>query len=399
MADLNLIKIIEEFSSTKLTKVELSSQMIKKKGLYELNNGAYFLLYPNYLNEDEKSKLCEASNKFEFKPLHKNRDTFYIGPQYSYGKSVHPVNDVWDKTMLKTKAKLELMLESPFNSVLVNRYEVGQLIPFHKDNEPCLGDKPVIASLSIGDTGKMTIKDENDNMAEVLIYPGTLLVMFGNFNKSYVHQVKRTTENKKYRTNFTFRYIFSTDKSAPSSYLATPTVSPTTKTTSTNNKVILLKPATTRIASSSDASTSSDSTAAATPIPKSAAEIINHLNSVLPEETNVNESDIQVEDYSDKNGPVIVEFKTLKQKVNVLRSFKSKKDIIVRDCLSYKSNSLRKKAIQLMNKGVIKKVWTFRGDVYFLLPVGGRGVKADRDNLDFLSRLNPILPPGDTGSG
>ena len=314
MQDSNLIKIIEEFSSTKVTKTELNSQLIKKKGLYELNNNAYFLLYPNYLDEDEKSKLSETSNNFEFKSLHKNRDTYYIGPEYRYSKIVHPTNDNWDKTILKTKAKLELMLESPFNSVLVNRYEVGQQIPFHKDNESCLKDKPVIASLSIGDTGKMTIKDEQNNFAEVIIYPGTLLVMFGNFNNNYFHQVERTTTNKKYRTNFTFRYVFSPD-TKPTPNTTTPISTPHTSNSSelNNNKIILLKPKFTtestdpstnppNTTNSEASSSSAITTAGSTPIPKSVPAVTDHLNMLLATKDKISESDIRIEDYTEKMG-------------------------------------------------------------------------------------------------
>jgi len=59
----------------------------------------------------------------------------------------------WTALLLALKAKAEGFAESAFNSVLLNYYRDGSdSVGWHADNEPELGKRPVIASLSFGAT-------------------------------------------------------------------------------------------------------------------------------------------------------------------------------------------------------------------------------------------------------
>src|SRR5215475_9086359 len=72
------------------------------------------------------------------------------GATYAYsGIQLHPLP--WTSNLLDTKTRVEALVGSTFNSVLLNYYRDHQdSIGFHSDAEPELGAQPVIASLSLG---------------------------------------------------------------------------------------------------------------------------------------------------------------------------------------------------------------------------------------------------------
>lgn len=393
MTQTNLIQNLEQLTGTKAELIDLNSELIKKKGVYKLDDNAYFMLYPEYLKDSDKTEIMDTTNKFDYSQLSKNsRETYFIGPTYSYGNVTHPTNENWDQILLKHKATLELKVLSPFNSVLVNRYSKDQDIPFHKDNEDCLGHHPTIASLSVGDSGRMIVKNNKDEYIEILLSPGTLLIMGGTFNKDYFHSVARSSNSKKkYRINLTYRFISQLlnvntgKKSQEESPLAKEIKEMKSQLSSlrkhlekdnrkeeeNRNKVVILKcPHKEAISKES--------------ITKVLNEHLDSLNQISTAKIQ------QVNDYRDKNGPITIQFNNTKDKVNLLTHFKNFKDIIIRDCLSSKNAKLRKQAILLHKKNIIQKVWTYRGDVYFSLPGSSDRILACWDNLNCLAGGNSI---------
>ena len=98
----------------------------------------------------------------------------------------------WHACLLPVRARLSRQLDVAFNSVLANRYRSGRdAMGWHSDNEPELGARPVIASLSMG-----------------LDLPhGSLLVMRGDTQTHYRHALPRTAKAVGERINLTFRRI------------------------------------------------------------------------------------------------------------------------------------------------------------------------------------------------
>ena len=72
------------------------------------------------------------------------------GMRYTYsGISVEPVP--WTPTLLGIRARVEEASGSTFNSVLLNLYRDGRdSVSWHSDDEPELGEDPVIGSVSFG---------------------------------------------------------------------------------------------------------------------------------------------------------------------------------------------------------------------------------------------------------
>src|SRR5277367_596099 len=69
------------------------------------------------------------------------------GASYAYsGIELHP--SPWTPILLDIKTRIEELVGATFNSVLLNYYRNHQdSIGFHSDDEPELGERPVIASL------------------------------------------------------------------------------------------------------------------------------------------------------------------------------------------------------------------------------------------------------------
>lgn len=116
----------------------------------------------------------------------------------------------WPAVLLPVRERLQLACGGRFNSVLVNRYRNGRdSMGWHSDDEPELGDRPLIASLSLGAARRFLLR-RRDDRARVAEYPlghGDLLVMSGNSQCDYQHALARTARPMGERINLTFRWV------------------------------------------------------------------------------------------------------------------------------------------------------------------------------------------------
>lgn len=115
----------------------------------------------------------------------------------------------WSSELLGLRQKCEDISNSPFNSVLANLYRHGQDgMGRHADNEPELGEQPVIASLSFGEVRNLDFyHNETKNKVRLPLENGSLLIMSGNTQKHWQHSVAKTKKMLAPRINLTFRYI------------------------------------------------------------------------------------------------------------------------------------------------------------------------------------------------
>ena len=84
--------------------------------------------------------------------------------EYTYsGKKLQRHN--WNNLLLEIKEKIENITSFKFNSVLANLYRDGNdSMGLHSDDEKELGKKPVIASLSLGETREIYFKHKNKKL-------------------------------------------------------------------------------------------------------------------------------------------------------------------------------------------------------------------------------------------
>lgn len=117
----------------------------------------------------------------------------------------------WNSLLEQVRDRVELVAKSKFNSVLLNYYrDHRDGMGFHSDDEPELGSRPVIASLSLGETRTFVLKSKaKDGRSSVRIplEPGSLLIMKGDTQLNWMHGIEKLTRPCGPRVNLTFRRI------------------------------------------------------------------------------------------------------------------------------------------------------------------------------------------------
>ncbi|MEH6590055.1 MAG: alpha-ketoglutarate-dependent dioxygenase AlkB [Halioglobus sp.] len=131
------------------------------------------------------------------------------GVQYTYS-GISAVANPWIEPLLIIKRRIEEATDSSFNSVLLNRYRTGaDGMGWHSDDEPELGRNPVIASVSLGQDRSFHLKHKTlEGVREnIRLEHGSLLLMSGETQHHWLHQVPKSRRHMNERINLTFRTI------------------------------------------------------------------------------------------------------------------------------------------------------------------------------------------------
>ena len=96
-----------------------------------------------------------------------------------------------------------------YNSALANCYRSGaDTVGWHADDEPELGRRPRIASISFGATRRFVLRHrETRQKHELELTSGSLLWMGGATQACWEHRVPRTKRAVGERINLTFRWV------------------------------------------------------------------------------------------------------------------------------------------------------------------------------------------------
>jgi alkylated DNA repair dioxygenase AlkB len=190
------------------------------KNKVKITNGEY-TFHRNFFKKDESDFFMKI---FRDKILWKQESMNMYGKQISfprltswYGDNDKPykfsgitlVPNEWTEELLKIKNAIEPICSTHFNSVLLNLYRDGNdSISWHTDAEPELGLNPTIASVNFGETRKFQLKhNTSGEKIEIDLTHGSLLVMDGELQHFWKHQVPKTTKQVRDRINLTFRII------------------------------------------------------------------------------------------------------------------------------------------------------------------------------------------------
>lgn len=185
-----------------------------------LQNGEY-IYYPNFIDSPTANYYLEAfKNNIEWKQESMNmygkqvlfpRLTAWYGENdkpYSFsGIKLNP--NAWSNELIEIKKLIEPECKVEFNSVLLNLYRDGNdSISWHTDAEKELGKNPLIASVNFGVERKFQIRhNETQETHTILLKHGSLLIMKGQLQHFWKHQVPKQKTVLKERINLTFRVI------------------------------------------------------------------------------------------------------------------------------------------------------------------------------------------------
>lgn len=103
-----------------------------------------------------------------------------------------------------------LFPDHPFNSVLLNWYRSGDdSIGYHVDNERDLVDNSTIATVSLGGPRTLHLKDKGGSgeVRKVLLEHGSLLLMYGECQKLWLHGIPKEPLLNEPRISLTFRTV------------------------------------------------------------------------------------------------------------------------------------------------------------------------------------------------
>lgn len=128
---------------------------------------------------------------------------------YHLGGNEFSVN-AWTPELLSLKYKIEKLTGYQFNSALLNFYRDGNdSVAWHRDKESELGNRPVIASVSLGEVRNFDFrnKDNHRNKYSLPLQHGSLLIMKGDLQTNWEHRIAKSSRPMQPRVNLTFRNI------------------------------------------------------------------------------------------------------------------------------------------------------------------------------------------------
>jgi len=177
---------------------------------------------PAFFNTEESRKLFEAiyhqTNWIEedirvYGKVYKQPrlTAFYANNNITYGYSNISMSPQPFSPVLKAiKIKIEKATGTTFSSCLLNLYRDGQdSNGWHADDEKELGKNPVIASVSLGTERFFHLKHKNIKTLKhkLTLQNGSLLLMKGETQHHWLHQIPKTKKLIDKRINLTFRIL------------------------------------------------------------------------------------------------------------------------------------------------------------------------------------------------
>ncbi|CAM3018280.1 alpha-ketoglutarate-dependent dioxygenase AlkB [Chryseobacterium flavum] len=116
----------------------------------------------------------------------------------------------WLPELLDLKQRIEKSTGYEFNSVLLNLYrDRNDSVAWHRDRESELGNRPVIASVSLGQVRNFDFRnvDNHSNKYSLPLQHGSLLIMKGDLQVNWEHRIAKSALPMKPRINLTFRLV------------------------------------------------------------------------------------------------------------------------------------------------------------------------------------------------
>ncbi|XP_028286821.1 alpha-ketoglutarate-dependent dioxygenase alkB homolog 3 isoform X2 [Parambassis ranga] len=228
-------KAFEFHQPTKPVRVVPPEKVIEQAGDHEISHGpsgvSRLRLMPGFLPPEEAdwmfSKLLaelpwsqKTNSNRQGDAYEEPRLTCWYGElPYTYARSTMAANTQWHPLLVTLREAVEQVSGLSFNSLLCNLYRDGHdSIGWHSDDEASLGDKPTIASLSLGDTRVFSLRkqpppEENGDYTyveriRIPLAHGMLLLMEGATQDDWEHQVAKEYHDRGPRINLTFRTIY-----------------------------------------------------------------------------------------------------------------------------------------------------------------------------------------------
>lgn len=173
---------------------------------------------PDFLTTDEADRLFEASQQMswqqnQIRMFGRMLDLPRLEGMYGDRGCTYRYANVlleplpWNNALLQLRERVEDTTGYRYHVVIGNRYMDGsQHIGWHRDDSPEMGDRPAIASISLGATRKFDVRDrETKETRSFELQHGSLIFMPPGFQDTHVHRIAKTARPVGERINWTFR--------------------------------------------------------------------------------------------------------------------------------------------------------------------------------------------------
>jgi alkylated DNA repair dioxygenase AlkB len=132
------------------------------------------------------------------------------GTHYAYSGINMPATP-WTRELKQIQEKLQATTGALFNIALLNLYRDGNdKVGWHRDNENGMGSTPTIASVSFGETRDFQVREYATRSSKITfpLSHGSMVLMKGQMQNIWSHQVPKTAKKVGPRINITFRYVY-----------------------------------------------------------------------------------------------------------------------------------------------------------------------------------------------
>jgi alkylated DNA repair dioxygenase AlkB len=125
---------------------------------------------------------------------------------YSYSGILH-LPAPFPANIERLRERAEALSGASFNAALANLYGSGRdSVGWHSDNEAGLGNRPTIANLSLGGERRFQFRHRETKQTITLgLRMGHWLIMAGETQRFWVHQVPKTAAPVAPRVNLSFK--------------------------------------------------------------------------------------------------------------------------------------------------------------------------------------------------
>lgn len=179
---------------------------------------ADLLLIDNFFTKEESDHyydiLLNQTKWYEYEmPMY---DKIVTAPRMVswYGDSNRPSresNPDWPLELITIRQRVEVETQIKFNAVLLNLYRNGNdSVAWHSDKTASTNKNMNIASVTFGETRLFRLRHKFSKdipQIEIPLHHGTFLLMAGNTNSYWEHQVPKTAREVLPRINLTFRQV------------------------------------------------------------------------------------------------------------------------------------------------------------------------------------------------
>ncbi len=183
---------------------------------------AEIIYYPQFFDHIKSNELLEVlSNTIKWQQDHitlfgKTYPQPRLTALYACNDKPYTYSNItmqplpFTKPLVFIKNKIEKVCQTSFTTCLLNLYRDGQdSNGWHADDEKELGKNPIIGSISLGEERWFHLRHKiNKNLKQkILLEHGSLLIMKGETQTYWKHQIPKTKKKKAPRINITYRVI------------------------------------------------------------------------------------------------------------------------------------------------------------------------------------------------